>query len=96
MSADSELYVRYYVGHKGKFGHEYLEFEFRPDGEVATFGRAQHKGGLPAAAEQQADQLIHPHHDLSARTAAGRLDCEPSRTCMLQLHQLTHTLLGAC
>ena len=23
----------YYVGHKGKFGHEFLEFEFSPDGE---------------------------------------------------------------
>jgi len=30
----SEFYVRYYVGHKGKFGHEFLEFEFRPDGEL--------------------------------------------------------------
>ena len=28
-----EFYVRYYVGHKGKFGHEFLEFEFRPDGK---------------------------------------------------------------
>ncbi len=27
-----EFYLRYYVGHKGKFGHEFLEFEFRPDG----------------------------------------------------------------
>lgn len=27
------FYLRYYVGHKGKFGHEFLEFEFRPDGE---------------------------------------------------------------
>ncbi|MED6143813.1 Protein mago nashi 2 [Stylosanthes scabra] len=26
-----EFYLRYYVGHKGKFGHEFLEFEFRPD-----------------------------------------------------------------
>jgi protein mago nashi len=26
------FYLRYYVGHKGKFGHEFLEFEFRPDG----------------------------------------------------------------
>jgi len=25
-------YVRYYVGHKGKFGHEFLEFEFQPSG----------------------------------------------------------------
>lgn len=31
MSA--EFYLRYYVGHKGKFGHEFLEFEFRPDGK---------------------------------------------------------------
>lgn len=36
---ESDFYLRYYVGHKGKFGHEFLEFEFRPDG----------KSGLPAA-----------------------------------------------
>lgn len=30
----SDFYVRYYVGHKGKFGHEFLEFEFRPDGKL--------------------------------------------------------------
>lgn len=33
MSMASDFYLRYYVGHKGKFGHEFLEFEFRPDGE---------------------------------------------------------------
>ena len=33
MSND-DFYVRYYVGHKGKFGHEFLEFEFRPDGKA--------------------------------------------------------------
>ena len=32
--ASQDFYVRYYVGHKGKFGHEFLEFEFRPDGQV--------------------------------------------------------------
>ena len=31
----ADFYVRYYVGHKGKFGHEFLEFEFRPDGKLA-------------------------------------------------------------
>ena len=30
----AEFYLRYYVGHKGKFGHEFLEFEFRPDGKL--------------------------------------------------------------
>eukprot|EP01028_Stygiella_incarcerata_P004243 TRINITY_DN1912_c0_g1_i2.p1 TRINITY_DN1912_c0_g1~~TRINITY_DN1912_c0_g1_i2.p1 ORF type:complete len:148 (-),score=39.56 TRINITY_DN1912_c0_g1_i2:37-480(-) len=27
-----DFYLRYYVGHKGKFGHEFLEFEVRPNG----------------------------------------------------------------
>ena len=31
-----DFYVRHYVGHKGKFGHEYLEFEFRQDGKVGA------------------------------------------------------------
>ena len=26
------FYCRYYVGHRGRFGHEYMEFEFNPDG----------------------------------------------------------------
>ena len=34
----SDFYLRYYVGHKGKFGHEFLEFEFRPDGELVRPG----------------------------------------------------------
>ena len=28
------FYLRYYVGHRGKFGHEFLEIELRPDGKV--------------------------------------------------------------
>jgi len=32
--AATNFYMRYYVGHKGKFGHEFLEFEFRPDGKL--------------------------------------------------------------
>lgn len=34
MAPAADFYLRYYVGHKGKFGHEFLEFEFRPDGQV--------------------------------------------------------------
>ena len=36
MADGQDFYVRYYVGHKGKFGHEFLEFEFRPDGKVSA------------------------------------------------------------
>lgn len=42
--SSSDFYLRYYVGHKGKFGHEFLEFEFRPDGEFqADPGSCQSK-----------------------------------------------------
>ncbi|KAF8819708.1 putative mago nashi family protein 2 [Cardiosporidium cionae] len=30
----SSAFFRYSVGHKGKFGHEFLEFEFRNDGRL--------------------------------------------------------------
>jgi protein mago nashi len=30
-----EFYLRYYQGHHGKWGHEFIEFEFRPDGRVS-------------------------------------------------------------
>ena len=36
--------VRYYVGHKGKFGHEFLEFEFRPDGRLRYANNSNYKG----------------------------------------------------
>lgn len=34
MADSEEFYLRYYTGHKGRFGHEYLEFEISPDGRV--------------------------------------------------------------
>ena len=34
INMSNDFYLRYYVGHKGKFGHEFLEFEFRPDGKL--------------------------------------------------------------
>ncbi|KAI0987325.1 hypothetical protein GJ496_005625 [Pomphorhynchus laevis] len=30
----NDFYLRFYVGHRGKFGHEFLEFELRPDGKL--------------------------------------------------------------
>lgn len=43
MSSE-DFYLRYYVGHKGKFGHEFLEFEFRPDGKLRYANNSQYKG----------------------------------------------------
>eukprot|EP00041_Stephanoeca_diplocostata_P002549 m.27992 g.27992 ORF g.27992 m.27992 type:complete len:160 (+) comp13505_c0_seq1:115-594(+) len=38
-----DFYLRYYVGHKGKFGHEFLEFEFRPNGKLRYANNSQYK-----------------------------------------------------
>jgi len=37
------FYLRYYVGHKGKFGHEFLEFEFTHDGRLRYSNNSQYK-----------------------------------------------------
>lgn len=41
--ASDDFYLRYYVGHKGKFGHEFLEFEFRPDGKLRYANNSNYK-----------------------------------------------------
>ncbi|KAF9600658.1 hypothetical protein IFM89_011241 [Coptis chinensis] len=38
-----EFYLRYYVGHKGKFGHEFLEFEFKEDGKLRYANNSNYK-----------------------------------------------------
>jgi hypothetical protein len=56
-----DFYVRYYVGHKGKFGHEFLEFEFRPDGKVRHAMRHDRlAGSAPAARTLQAPTSHDP------------------------------------
>lgn len=41
--SSNDFYVRYYVGHKGKFGHEFLEFEFRPNGQLRYANNSNYK-----------------------------------------------------
>merc|ERR1712137_554118 len=38
-----DFFVRYYVGHTGKFGHEFLQFEFRPDGKLRYANNSHYK-----------------------------------------------------
>ena len=40
---EDHFYVRYYLGHRGKFGHEFLEFEFRPDGRLRYANNSNYK-----------------------------------------------------
>mmetsp|Transcript_25135 Transcript_25135/g.36957 ORF Transcript_25135/g.36957 Transcript_25135/m.36957 type:complete len:153 (-) Transcript_25135:255-713(-) len=43
MSETDEFYVRYYVGHKGKFGHEFMEFELSPSGKLRYANNSNYK-----------------------------------------------------
>ena len=38
-----EFYVRYYVGHKGRFGHEFMEFELYPSGKLQYANNSNYK-----------------------------------------------------
>lgn len=42
-AAGGDFYFRYYVGHQGRFGHEFLEFEFRPDGKMRYANNSNYK-----------------------------------------------------
>ncbi|CAD5211994.1 unnamed protein product [Bursaphelenchus xylophilus] len=41
--SSDRFYLRYYVGHRGKFGHEFLEFDFRPDGKLRYANNSNYK-----------------------------------------------------
>ncbi|KAF0980691.1 hypothetical protein FDP41_013174 [Naegleria fowleri] len=38
------FYVRYYVGHKGRFGHEFIEIIFHSDGLLEYTNNSDYKG----------------------------------------------------
>lgn len=46
MSIASDFYLHYYIGHKGKFGHEFLEFEFQPDGKLRYANNSNYKNDV--------------------------------------------------
>lgn len=43
MSEDKEFYLRFYVGHYGNFGHEFLEFEVMKDGRLRYGNNSNYK-----------------------------------------------------
>ncbi len=57
-----EFYVRYYVGHMGRFGHEYLEFEFRSDGKLRYANNSNYKNDSMIKKEGKDLLLLFNHH----------------------------------
>lgn len=50
--------MRYYVGHKGKFGHEFLEFEFRPDGRLRYANNSNYKNDTMIRKEVSVNKIV--------------------------------------
>ena len=46
-SGIQECFLKFYAGHVGRFGHEYLEFEFQPDGLFKYANDSNYKRGIP-------------------------------------------------
>jgi len=53
-----EFYIRYYVGHQGKFGHEFLEFEIRPDGRLRYANNSNYKNDTMIRKEAYVSQSV--------------------------------------
>ncbi|CBZ50801.1 putative mago nashi protein [Neospora caninum Liverpool] len=55
---EDDFYLRYYVGHKGKFGHEFLEFEFRPEGRLRYANNSNYKNDTMIRKEAYVSQSV--------------------------------------
>lgn len=58
MAGSDDFYIRYYVGHKGKFGHEFLEFEFRPDGRLRYANNSNYKNDTMIRKEAYVNEAV--------------------------------------
>jgi hypothetical protein len=70
------------VGHKGKFGHEFLEFEFRPDGLLRYANSSNYKK----------DRMIRKEGQSRARTPARE---HARRTDPIRSYPITRARVAA-
>ena len=58
----SEFYLRYYVGHNGRYGHEFLEFEITRDGKLRYGNNSSYKkDGMIKKHGIQFSSFLLPH-----------------------------------
>ncbi|CAM9722715.1 unnamed protein product [Ascophyllum nodosum] len=53
-----QFYCRYYVGHKGKFGHEFMEFEFSSSGKLRYANNSNYKNDTMIRKEVIVSQAV--------------------------------------
>ena len=71
--ADDGFYLRYYVGHKAnRFGHEFLEFEFRErDGRLRYANNSNYKGAGGSSDGMIRKSLLHANCDSGGEKNCG-------------------------
>eukprot|EP01137_Pigoraptor_chileana_P035332 Opistho-2@29174 len=57
-AGEEQIYLRYYTGHKGKFGHEFLEFEFTPSGKLRYANNSNYKNDTIIRKEVYVDKSV--------------------------------------
>jgi protein mago nashi len=53
-----DVFLRYYVGHKGRFGHEFLEFELCPDGRLRYANNSNYKRDVLIRKELRVGRIV--------------------------------------
>ena len=57
-AAPETLYCRYVVSHMGRYGHEFLEFELRPDGRLRYANNSNYKSDVMIRKELTVSPLV--------------------------------------
>ncbi|EAX06747.1 MAGOH isoform 3 [Pan troglodytes] len=76
---ESDFYLRYYVGHKGKFGHEFLEFEFRPDGKLRYANNSNYKNDVMIRKEELEIVIGDEHISFTTSKIGSLIDVNQSK-----------------
>uniref|UniRef100_A0A7N4V2P2 Mago homolog B, exon junction complex subunit n=1 Tax=Sarcophilus harrisii TaxID=9305 RepID=A0A7N4V2P2_SARHA len=74
----SDFYLRYY-GHKGKFGHEFLEFEFRPDGKLRYANNSNYKNDVMIRKEELEIVIGDEHISFTTSKIGSLIDVNQSK-----------------
>ncbi|KAG0345894.1 Protein mago nashi 2 [Podila humilis] len=58
MPASEEFYIRYYSGHQGRYGHEFIEFEFHADGRCRYANNSNYRNDSLIKKEMNVSPLM--------------------------------------
>jgi protein mago nashi len=58
FSSSDDFYCRYYVGNKGKFGHEFMEFEITSNGKLRYANNSNYKNDKMIRREIYLGQVV--------------------------------------